>query len=73
LLVVTSSPDPDSLASWPMAAYIGVLMPAATWRVYLPSAVTAGLLIAVAVRRCWPLTSAEAEAIRAREPGGRSD
>jgi hypothetical protein len=53
-------PDPDSYNHWPMAALIGVMMPAVTWKVYLPAGLLAGYTIAYVIRLLWPLSTRSA-------------
>jgi len=62
---MTSTANPDAFG-WPMAAYIGLLMPVLTGYVYLPAALGTGLLVAHCLRRIWPLSTSEAAAVAFR-------
>lgn len=68
--LASSSGDDSVYGSWPFAAYVGLLMPVVTWKAYLPSTLVSGLMIALLVRRLWPLTSAERDALRIRKSLG---
>lgn len=70
-VALASSPNDDSeYGSWLFAAYVGLFMPVVTWKAYLPSTLVSGLMIALLVRRLWPLTSAERDTLRLRKSLG---